>query len=529
MDARRRAAPAGVGRPARTRRSGYATRAMRDLLRLLLERVPAVCLFVRAENTPAIRLYETVGMRARARLSERPLLRRAPARAPRARAFECRTTASARPSGRRALRAWRRGGARAARGARLRADRARRRDAARPDAGDARRSRSGTATSRGSSARPRRDRLRLVRGRRPRRVPHVGMVERAGCRSARAAARAGSRRRRALRRRARRAARPARGRRPRGLARASDPVRARRVRRHFPAARIEHVPHATPFRLDAGAVERAAETLRVWAAAPRFVDLGYAPRRHTTAWTCSRASRRTSARTTSSLRGARSTCLVSGGADSTCLWHALGALGYGVARRPRPPRAPRRGGRRGRRALPRRRSAPRSSRRRRRRREAETARPALLADRAPRPARDGAHGQRPGRDASSTGSSRAGRRAASACAARTASSGRCSRSGARRRRRTAASTASRGAPTRRTADTKRGLIRERLVPLLEELDPRARANLLAVANGRPRLPRRLEASLVELLSSLEGTRSADLGGGVRAVRVATTRCASRAR
>ncbi|MGZ8697514.1 MAG: ATP-binding protein, partial [Gaiellaceae bacterium] len=24
------------------------------------------------------------------------------------------------------------------------------------------------------------------------------------------------------------------------------------------------------------------------------------------------------------------TCLVSGGADSTCLWHALGALGYGV-------------------------------------------------------------------------------------------------------------------------------------------------------------------------------------------------------
>ena len=42
---------------------GYATRAMRDLLRLLLDRVPAVCLFVRAENTPAIRLYETIGMR----------------------------------------------------------------------------------------------------------------------------------------------------------------------------------------------------------------------------------------------------------------------------------------------------------------------------------------------------------------------------------------------------------------------------------------------------------------------------------
>ena len=40
----------------------------------------------------------------------------------------------------------------------------------------------------------------------------------------------------------------------------------------FPAARIEQVAHATPFRLDAAAVERAAETLRVWATAPRFVD-----------------------------------------------------------------------------------------------------------------------------------------------------------------------------------------------------------------------------------------------------------------
>ena len=40
----------------------------------------------------------------------------------------------------------------------------------------------------------------------------------------------------------------------------------------FPAARIEHVPHATPFALAADAVEQAAETLRVWATAPRFVD-----------------------------------------------------------------------------------------------------------------------------------------------------------------------------------------------------------------------------------------------------------------
>ena len=45
------------------RRRGYAERALRDLIRLLLTEVPAVCLFVRAENTPAIRLYETVGMK----------------------------------------------------------------------------------------------------------------------------------------------------------------------------------------------------------------------------------------------------------------------------------------------------------------------------------------------------------------------------------------------------------------------------------------------------------------------------------
>ena len=42
---------------------GYATRALADLLRLLLRRVPAACLFVRAENVTAIRLYERVGMR----------------------------------------------------------------------------------------------------------------------------------------------------------------------------------------------------------------------------------------------------------------------------------------------------------------------------------------------------------------------------------------------------------------------------------------------------------------------------------
>ena len=33
-----------------------------DLCRLLLAQVPAVCLFVRPENTPALRLYDSTGM-----------------------------------------------------------------------------------------------------------------------------------------------------------------------------------------------------------------------------------------------------------------------------------------------------------------------------------------------------------------------------------------------------------------------------------------------------------------------------------
>jgi predicted GNAT family acetyltransferase len=44
------------------RRRGYGARGLQDLCRLLLDQVPTVCLFVRAENAPAIRLYETIGM-----------------------------------------------------------------------------------------------------------------------------------------------------------------------------------------------------------------------------------------------------------------------------------------------------------------------------------------------------------------------------------------------------------------------------------------------------------------------------------
>jgi hypothetical protein len=41
---------------------GDARRGLSDLCRLLLEHAPIVCLFVRPENTPALRLYDAVGM-----------------------------------------------------------------------------------------------------------------------------------------------------------------------------------------------------------------------------------------------------------------------------------------------------------------------------------------------------------------------------------------------------------------------------------------------------------------------------------
>jgi uncharacterized protein len=45
------------------RNRGNGRRGLRDLCRMLLERVPVVCLFVRPENGAAIRVYETIGMR----------------------------------------------------------------------------------------------------------------------------------------------------------------------------------------------------------------------------------------------------------------------------------------------------------------------------------------------------------------------------------------------------------------------------------------------------------------------------------
>ena len=63
------------------------------------------------------------------------------------------------------------------------------------------------------------------------------------------------------------------------------------------------------------------------------------------------------------------------------------------------------------------------------------------------------------------------------------------------------------------ADTKRGFIRRELLPRLRELDPNADANLLRLAERRTISP-----SLAELLDAPVGTARLDLGRGVVAVR-----------
>ena len=67
-------------------------------------------------------------------------------------------------------------------------------------------------------------------------------------------------------------------------------------------------------------------------------------------------------------------------------------------------------------------------------------------------------------------------------------------------------------------DTLRGLIRDELVPLLRRLHPAAEENIRRLADERPRLPRGMEDTLLQLLSSTDGTKYADLGRGIRAAR-----------
>jgi tRNA(Ile)-lysidine synthase len=64
------------------------------------------------------------------------------------------------------------------------------------------------------------------------------------------------------------------------------------------------------------------------------------------------------------------------------------------------------------------------------------------------------------------------------------------------------------------ADTKRGLIREKILPLLRELHPAAIENLLRALDERQTMP----PALAELLAEPTGSKRVDLGGGVQAVR-----------
>jgi tRNA(Ile)-lysidine synthase len=64
------------------------------------------------------------------------------------------------------------------------------------------------------------------------------------------------------------------------------------------------------------------------------------------------------------------------------------------------------------------------------------------------------------------------------------------------------------------AATKRGLIRDEVLPLLRRLHPAAEENILRALDRRETLP----PALAELLSSPAGSKRVDLGGGLQAVR-----------
>jgi tRNA(Ile)-lysidine synthase len=64
------------------------------------------------------------------------------------------------------------------------------------------------------------------------------------------------------------------------------------------------------------------------------------------------------------------------------------------------------------------------------------------------------------------------------------------------------------------ADTVRGLIRGQILPLLEQLHPAARANILRALDRRRTMP----PALATLLDSAPGSKRVDLGGGLQAVR-----------
>ncbi|MEP6893869.1 MAG: tRNA lysidine(34) synthetase TilS [Gaiellaceae bacterium] len=219
-------------------------------------------------------------------------------------------------------------------------------------------------------------------------------------------------------------------------------------------------------------------------------------------------------------RGGAVTCLVSGGADSTCLWHALGALGYRVG-------------------------ALHVNHQLRGAESDADARHcheylgAEIVDAPPAESeaelRDLRYRVTGEHDLRATGHTASDQ--VETVLYRLVSSGNAKGIKPRRedgvvrpllplwREETEAYCAEHGLSFRRDSSnpaTTRGLIRDEILPLLRRVHPGADANLLALASERNRLPRALEANLVELLASRDGTKTADLGGSVRAVRAYDT-------
>ena len=205
-------------------------------------------------------------------------------------------------------------------------------------------------------------------------------------------------------------------------------------------------------------------------------------------------------------------CLVSGGADSTCLWHALGALGYLV-------------------------SAVHVDHRLRGAESDEDARFCSEQLGAEVIALDGAglteEGLRDQRYSVATDRLRATGHTASdqveTILYRLVARGAATGMEPRRddgvvhplltvwREETEAYCRAVGLPFRvdsSNADTKRGLIRDEILPLLRRLHPAADENVLRALDLRDTLP----PALAELLASPSGSKRVDLGGGVQAVR-----------
>jgi tRNA(Ile)-lysidine synthase len=210
-------------------------------------------------------------------------------------------------------------------------------------------------------------------------------------------------------------------------------------------------------------------------------------------------------------------CLVSGGPDSTCLWHALGALGYRVS------------------AL----HVNHGLRGHESEADARFCRDELGAEVVAAPPASTEAALRDIRYSYATDRLRATGHTASdqveTILYRLVSSGRPGTIKARRedgvvrplltltREETRAYCDAEGLAYRTDSsndDTVRGLIRNEVLPLLRRIHPAADANLLAVARDpeRPSLPRKIEEALAELLATTAGTKHADLAAGVRATR-----------